>query len=182
MYLCALCIWVGHVEQVSEIVRCWYNTGSQKNITWFVKTFQYMLSAWLLRWTDFFAFFVRVASHRLRSALVSALDSTKYVRCKSPAACPHCPPLPRNIVSPNSVLHRHPHVTHISVMPDSWGWVQINIPEHDRKLTFLSVTTYVCTYAHPENRSLIQSLVLMHSAISDTVVLGFNCPQNYIKI
>ena len=44
---------------------------------------------------------------------------------------------------------------HVSVMP-----------ECERKLAFQSVTnTYVCTYAHPKNRSLIQSLTLMRSAI-----------------
>ena len=62
-----------------------------------VKNLQYVLSAvelflvlfslsWLLRWTDLLVlFFVRVASHRLRSALASPLDSTKYVHCKGPA-------------------------------------------------------------------------------------------------
>ena len=65
------------------------------------------LLSWLPRWTDLFAFFfVRVASYRLHSALVSALDSAKYVHCEAPAAlsspssiakkcCLHqlCPPL-----------------------------------------------------------------------------------------
>ena len=45
-----------------------------------------LLFSWLLRWSDLFAFFfVRVASRRLRSALVSALDYAKYVRCEGPS-------------------------------------------------------------------------------------------------
>ena len=36
--LCALRMRVGRVEQMSEIVRCWFNSGSQKNNTWLVKT------------------------------------------------------------------------------------------------------------------------------------------------
>ena len=66
--------------------------GSQNNNTWLVLSFFELFDAlfllsWLLRWTDLLAFFfVRVASHQLHSALVSALDSTKYIHCEGPAA------------------------------------------------------------------------------------------------
>ena len=65
--------------------------------TWLVKNLQYVLStfelfvvllllSWLLWWTDFFAFFpLRVTCCLLRSALVYALGSAKYVPCKGPA-------------------------------------------------------------------------------------------------
>lgn len=42
-----------------------------------------------------------------------------------------------------------------------WAWVQIDIPKRDQH-----VCMYVRTYIPPENRSLIQSLVLMRSVIS----------------
>ena len=56
------------------------NVKSEPN-TWLVKTLQYVLSTfelflvlfllpWFLRWTDFFAFFLKVASRRLHSALI----------------------------------------------------------------------------------------------------------------
>ena len=60
----------------------------------------------------------------------------------------------------SSALHRRPCVMNVSV------------PERGRKLTFLSVTAtyvHVHTYAHPENRSLIQSLVLMCLATTHCV-------------
>ena len=68
-------------------------------------------------------FFLRVPSSLLQSALISTLDSAKYIHCKCPAHCPSRPPLPRN-----SVLHRRPCVMHISVMPNFWAWAQIDIP------------------------------------------------------
>ena len=68
--------------------------------------------------TNFAFFFVRVASRRLRSALVSALYSAKYVHCEGPAALSS----PSSIAKkhpPNSILHRRPPVKHVSVTPDS---------------------------------------------------------------
>ena len=124
------CMPVGHAEQLSEILHCWFS-GSQKNNTWLMKTLQYVLSTfelfvvlfllfWLLRWTDFFAFFfVRVARCRLHSALVSALGSAKYVHCEGPAILSSPSSIAKKGCPPNSVLHRRPHVMHISVMPDS---------------------------------------------------------------
>ena len=132
-------IQVGRAEQLSEIVHCWFS-GSQKNNTWLVRTLQYVLStfelflvlfllSWLPRWTDLFAFFfVRVASRRLRSALVSALDSTKYVRCEGPAALSSPSSIAKKRCLPNSVLHRCPRVMHVSVTPDSYVCAQIDIP------------------------------------------------------
>ena len=88
---------VGGMEQVSEIVNTAGFSESPNNNTWLAKTLQYVLStfelfvdllllSWHLRWTDLFAFFfVRVASHRLHSALVSVLGSTEYVHCEGPA-------------------------------------------------------------------------------------------------
>ena len=64
----------------------------------------------------------------------------------------------------------------------AWAWAQIDIPKHDRKVTFLSMTTtyvHVHTYTHPENRSLIQSLVLMCLATTHCVwSMYFFFPQN----
>ena len=78
-----------------------------------VKNLQYVLStvklflvlflvSWLLPWTDLLVlFFVRIASRRLRSALVSALDFAKYIHGKGSAAQS----------SPSSIAKkRHPDV------------------------------------------------------------------------
>ena len=89
-------MWVGHAEQLSEFYTAGL-VGAKRTIPGLWRL-QYVLStvelfvvlfllSWLLQWTDLLAFFfVRVASCRLCSALVSALDSAKYVCCKRPAA------------------------------------------------------------------------------------------------
>ena len=57
-----------------------------------VELFLVLLLSWLLRSTNLVVlFFVRVTSRRLRSALASALDSDKYVRCEGPAALSSAP-------------------------------------------------------------------------------------------
>ena len=116
--------------------------------TWLVKNLQYMLStvefflvlfllSWLLWWTDLLVlFFVRVPSCRLRSALTSALDSTKYVHWK---AQPHCLPRPpslKNIV-PTSPCNAR------GIQYPAWAChrPQIDIPKHDGH-----VHTYVHSY------------------------------------
>ena len=63
-------------------------------------------------------FFVRVTSHRLRSALVSALDSAKYVCYEGPATLFSLTSIAKKR-PPNFVLHRRPRVMHVSVTPDS---------------------------------------------------------------
>ena len=108
--------------------------------------------------------FLNAANHRLRSVL----DSTKHVHCGGLAALSY----PSSIVKkrhsslsrpcPLSFKARHISASGISSWVsarDTWGHLR------ERKLTFLSVTdTYVHTYVHCENRSLIQSLALMCSA------------------
>ena len=112
---------MGRVAQVSGVAhlvgvqRAIYKTVTRRVSlnTWFVKYLQYVhstveyfrvlfLFSWLLWRTDLLViFFVRVASCRPRSALASALDSAKYVRCKGPAA----------LSSPSSVaIKRRPDV------------------------------------------------------------------------
>ena len=145
---------IPRATQVSEIVHCCL-VGAKRTISglwrlcstcflWFLVLF---LLSWLLRWTDLLVlFFVRVANRRLRSALVLDLTPPNTYIVKGQPRCPPCPPSPRN-VSPNSILHQCPHEMHVSVTPDSWAWLQIDIPKYDRKLTFLSVTnTYVRMY------------------------------------
>ena len=63
----ALCMQVGCTEQGSENGRYWFNSGSQRNNTWLVKTVQYVLStfelsldlflpSWFVWWNGLFAF------------------------------------------------------------------------------------------------------------------------------
>ena len=75
------------------------------------------LLCWLLRWTDLFAFFffVRVASCWLRSALVSTLDSAKYVCCKGPAALSSPSSIAKKHCPPCFILHRRARIMYISV-------------------------------------------------------------------
>ena len=105
-----LCMWVGHMEQLSEILHCWFS-GSQKNNTWLLETLWYALStfelfvlfllSWLLRWTDFGFFFslseLLVISCAQHSFLHLTLPNTYIVKGQ-----PHCPFLPpsRNVVPP----------------------------------------------------------------------------------
>ena len=119
------------------------------------------LLSWLLQWTAdlLVLFFVGIASRRLRSALASALDSAKCIRCKGQAALS----FPSSVAKKKMSSQRH--VMHV---------VSDILPGHDLKLTFLSATQiyipnhdrHIHTYIHCENRSLIQSLVLMRLAIT----------------
>ena len=91
---------VSSVARIVGVQRIAQNNSNVKSEpdTWLVKNLQYVLSTvelflvlfllyWLLQWIDLLVlFFVRVASRRLHSALVSALDFAKYVPCKGPAA------------------------------------------------------------------------------------------------
>ena len=75
----------------------------------------YLLLSWLLWWTDLLVlFFVRVASHRLRSALASALDSAKYV-AKAQPCCPPRVPSPKNVVP---MLSCNAH----GIRYPAWAW------------------------------------------------------------
>ena len=144
-----------------------------------MKNLQYVLStvelflvlfllSWLLRWTDLLVlFFVRVASHWLRSALTSALDSVKYIRCKGPAALSSPSSIAKKKRRPDVVVSCR-HVMHVvsNILPGRDRRPQIDIPKRYRKLTFVSVTdTFVRTYVHSKNRSLTQSLALMRLTI-----------------
>ena len=61
---------------------------------------------WLLWWTDLLVlFFVRVTSCRLRSALASALDSAKYVRCEGPAVLSFLSTVAQKTLSQRCVMH-----------------------------------------------------------------------------
>ena len=177
-------MWVGRAEQLSEILHCWFS-GSQKNNTSLVRAFYFWtlccsvlaLLTSTVDWSLHF-FFVRVASRRLCSALVSTLDSTKYIRCEGPATLSSPSSITKKRCPPYSILHRHPCIMHVSVslIPRprpafrrmqyeatfQWhpihgsghkltfrAWPQIDIPKQYRKLTFLSMTdTHVRTYIH----------------------------------
>ena len=135
-----------------------------------VKNLQYVLSTvelflvlfllyWLLWWTDHLVlFFVKVASRRLRSAHASALDFAKYVRCKGPAAQSSLSSIAKKTSSRcRCVMHMVSNIP-----PGRDRRHQIDIPKRDRH-----VHTYVRMHVHCENRSLIQSLTLMCSAINE---------------
>ena len=53
--------------------------------------------SWLLQWADFFAFFLRVASLWLCSALVYAPGSANTYAAKGQLHCPPCPQLPSTL-------------------------------------------------------------------------------------
>ena len=96
-------------------------------------------------------------SHYSRPAALStcsAHDSAKYVRCEGL----RCPSHSQSDCHQNTSSRcRRVHV------------VSNILPGCDLKLTFLSVTdTYLRTHVHCENRSFIQSLALMCSAIRPT--------------
>ena len=107
------------------------------------------LPSWFLLYIDFVHcfLFLSAANRRLRSAL----NSTKHIRCSEPAVLSY----PSSIVKKQASSPASAH--------DTW------VPECARecKLTFLSMTdTGRTMHVHCENRSLIQSLVLMRSAIT----------------
>ena len=105
------------------------------------------LLSWLLRWTDFFAFFYSESSaisYIQHLFLYLAWQNTYTV--KAQPLCPPHLPLPRNFVPPlqttSSInilvsllckLHRRPRVMH--VINDT------QVSERKHKLTFLSMTT-----------------------------------------
>ena len=131
--------------------------GAKRTNTWLVKTLLYMLSiylwtlslllSWLLRWTTSLLFFLRVTSRRLHSALVSVLDSAKYIHCKAQSCCPLCFPL-------------HSLSTSLCNTRFSDAWIlSMSANWHSKcesKLTFLSMAPidipkcdhHVCTYVH----------------------------------
>ena len=92
----------------------------------------------------------------------SVLDSAKHVRCRGPAALSSIVKNRRSFLSSIARLGiRHPLMSvqctwtwHLS--SSACTWAQIDITERDR---------HVHTHVHCENRSLIQSLVVMCSAI-----------------
>ena len=84
----------------------------------------FLLLSWLLQWADFFAFFLRVASRQLHSALVYALGCAKYIRCEGPATLST---LSFCCQETSSCCHCVMHVSDI-------------LPGRDLKLTFLSNT------------------------------------------
>ena len=157
---------MGRTAQVSGVApfvgvqRTVQNNGNVKSEPKYlaVKNLQYVLStlelclvllllSWLLRWADFFAFFffLRVASHQLHSVCVY---------CEGPAVLSS----PSSVVRHQKTLSRHRHVMHVSDI----------LPRCECKLTFRArpqIDIPKCDqHVHCENRSLIQSLALMHSA------------------
>ena len=123
-----------------------------KNLQYMLSTFQLFLVLlslyWLLRWADFFAFFfLRVASHRLRSALVYALGFANTYIANGQPRCPPHPLSPRNVVLTSScnACIRYPARAHERKL--TFRTTSNDIPKRYRKLTFLSVTDmYVRTY------------------------------------
>ena len=81
-------------------------------------------------------FCLRASSRLLCSALVSALDSAKYVRCEGPAVQSYPSSIGIKRRPPTSVLHQRPD----RVMWYNHTCIDAQVPERDRKLTFLSVT------------------------------------------
>ena len=121
----------------------------------------------LLKQIGLFAFFfVRVASHRLRSALISALHSTNYV-LSSPSSitkkcCPHQ-------LHPPSMSLCNAHFSDARFLSMSANWH----PKHDHKLTFLSMTaTYVHTHFQKIDPSF-RALGIMYSIIGNFEIIGF---------
>ena len=92
------------------------------------------------------------------------LDSAKCVRCRGPTALSY----------PSSIVKKHhSSLSSIARLGIRYSLCQCmhvtmrSLHTCEHKLTFLSVTdTYVHTYVHCENRSLIQSLALMRLAIN----------------
>ena len=141
----AMCRW-GTRRRCQEFLVLWesqravQNNGNVKSELQYlaVKNLQYVLStvelflvlflfSWLLWWTNLLVLFlVRVASHWLRSALASALDSAKYVRCKGPAAVFHR-------LKTSSQRRRVMHVVS-NILPGRDCRPQIDIPKRDRHI------------------------------------------------
>ena len=128
--------------------------------TWFVKNLQYVLSIfelflvlpllyWLLRWGDFFAFFVS-ESPAIGCVQHLFMHLALQIRTSRRASRAALPVLRSQEMS--SRLRRVMHVSGILSRRERkltfWGWPQIDIPKWNRKLTILSVTnTYVHMYA-----------------------------------
>ena len=115
-------------------------------------------------------FFLRVA--RVMHSFLHLIPPNMYIT-KAQQRCPPRPPSPSNVVPPQL---RPPSTSLCNACISD-----ARVPECERKLTLRAwlqidiskrhwhVRTYACTYvrtyAHPENRSLIQSLALMCLAI-----------------
>ena len=113
-------------------------------------------SSWFLLYIDFIAFFFSILP---TVGCVQHLTPQNTCDAEDQPCCHTCPPLSRSAVLPCPLslgiryLHMSEHVTH-------------EFPERacECKLTFLSMR-HVRMHVHCENKSLIQSLTLMHSAI-----------------
>ena len=135
--LCVLRMWVGHAEQVSEIVHCWVS-GSEKKNTWLVKTVQYVLSTFELFLVLFLLSWLLWVGWQ-HSALISALDSAKYVRYEGLAALSfpssitqkRCPPQ----LCPPSTSSCNARFNDAQFLRMSANWDS----EHECKLLFLSM-------------------------------------------
>ena len=101
-----------------------------KNLQYVLSTAEFFLVlfllSWLLQWTDLLVYSLSelVTSRQLHSALASALDSAKCVRCEGPAALSS----PPSVAKKSSFRRRVMHV------------VSDIQPRRDLKLTSLSAT------------------------------------------
>ena len=162
--------------------------------TWLVKNLQYVLSnfelslillsfSWLLWWGDLFA-----------SLRVTSWAAFSTCLCMHFAPQIHTLWRATALSSSSSVTKKHSVWLNIVVYAGIQypahefeckltfrAWPQIDIPNQYRKLTFLIVTDtyvhmYTCMHIHCENRSLIQSLTLVRSAIMQPLWLATTQP------
>ena len=118
--------------------------------------------------------FLNASNHRLHSVL----DSAKCVRCGGLTALSYPSSVVKKRHSSLSSMSR-PGIRYSPILchcmwrmrSSACTWVQSDIPEHDSHVR-TCIHTCIRTYIHCENRYLIQSLVLMYSAIiSATTIL-----------
>ena len=77
----------------------------------YFELFPVLLSlSWLLQWSDFFVFFLRVASLRLCSALVYAPGFANTCVVKGQPHCPPNPQLLRSVIQYGSILLCNTHI------------------------------------------------------------------------
>ena len=158
---------------------------------WLVKTlynvlfFVCTLSGSLLDFLDSFVYWLRcfhflnVANHWLRSAL----NSAKHVHCRGPAALSSASSIICQEASfPVLDLH-HQCMWHMSFWACTWSWVPtVSANWHSWAWqTHTYISRHVRTHVHCENRSLIQSLVLMHSAIINTMAQELWLPVQKVE-
>ena len=120
----------GNVKSEPKYLAC------EQSPVYMLSTFELFLVLLSLSWLSTVGFFLRVGSHRLRSALVYALHSANTYVAKGQSRCSPRPPSARNVVPCNAGFTKFTqlHVVtsqFVMLIPcalrariERWNWIQ----------------------------------------------------------